>query len=127
MHRRAGAGALHGLPWAWEVKAKDDPRIAFGAVCTWWGPIQTVGHTSATTIRVGDNELPIGSLPCCPHCGGMLMEVPSIKEWDDGAAKYEADGHPFYAGMIAWAKGRCFATMDAMAAQYFEETGIVVR
>lgn len=89
--------------------SKTDTRIVYGARCTWWDSIDKVA-----TLDIG----PTGGLPCCPHCRGVLMEVPTAAEWWAGADKYEANGHPGYHAMIEWMRGRCFKNMDAATAAY---------
>lgn len=87
-----------------------DTRIPYGARCTWWDSIDKVDHTAA-----GQSG---HALPCCPHCGGMLFEVQSEKEWFDGADRYEANGHPGYRSMLEWARGKCFPDFAALKAAY---------
>lgn len=87
-----------------------DTRVAYGAMCTWWGTIyETARH-------------PAG-LPCCPKCHGMLFEMPNEPEFLEMASRYEADGHPGYLDMIRWTKGRCFPTMAEMEAAYLMSRG----
>lgn len=62
-------------------------------------------------------------LPCCPTCGGMLMEAPSEADFLKEAQKYEDDGHPGYVGFLRWAKGKCFKTR-AQAEKAYAERGI---
>lgn len=83
-----------------------DTRIAYGARCTWWGPIQEVGTR------------PPHGLPCCPICHGMLFEEESEAQWLAGAQAYQDDGHPGYLAMVQWLKGQCFANYDLAAAAY---------
>jgi hypothetical protein len=92
---------------------RPDWRVVYGVCCTWWGRIQMVGRLFGTVV--------------CPHCGSMLLELPSMTEWWDGARKREADGHPGYVKLIEWSFGRCFASLAAMTAQYEVETGIKVK
>lgn len=87
-----------------------DTRIPYGARCTWWDSIDKVGHTAA-----GQSG---HALPCCPHCGGMLFEVQTEKDWFDGADRYEANGHPGYRAMLEWARGKCFRNFAALKAAY---------
>ena len=77
-----------------------DARIAYGAGCTWWGPISAVGFRP---LRSGEPD----GLPCCPHCGGMLFEVASEEKWWNGVDKYNED-YPGYRRLVTWAKGKCF-------------------
>lgn len=86
-----------------------DTRIAYGANCSWWGPIADVGTKPS-------------GLPCCPVCGGMLFEVASSDEWWSGARRYEADGHPDYVAFLEWLQGRHFPSLDVAQDAYREST-----
>lgn len=88
-----------------------DTRIAYGAMCCWWDVIQKV----ATRKDSG--------LPCCPTCGGLLLEVPDMDTWMAAARTAEADNRPGYADFITWMQGRCFKTMAAAGHAYLQETG----
>jgi hypothetical protein len=76
------------------IQDKRDTRIAYGARCTWWGGIESVGSHNG--------------LPCCPHCNGVLFEVDSPDRWWRSVDSYEADGHEGYRGFIEWSKGKCY-------------------
>ena len=86
-----------------------DRRIAYGARCVWWDSINNVGTFKAPSGH---------RLPCCPSCGGVLMEVPTIESWNRNMDAYEADGHPGYRAMMEWSRGKCFRTMAALKAAY---------
>lgn len=88
-----------------------DTRLAYGAQCTWFGLIKEVG---------GRGTGPLGPLPCCPLCGGMLFELDTEKKWWDGVDKYEKDGHPGYRAMWVWAKAqeKCFKTLSSLQEAY---------
>ena len=79
--------------------------MAYGARCTWW---DSVRETSVTPAGV----------PCCPHCGGVLFEVPSERGWWAGVDAHEADGHPGYRAFIEWQRGRCYPNVELAAAAY---------
>ncbi len=86
-----------------------DPRYVFGVTCTWHGPIQDAAYC-----------FPPGSsmpLPCCPHCGGMLMEVESEEAWKANVHSHGRN-HPDYVAMLAWAKGRCYPDVDTLPNAY---------
>jgi hypothetical protein len=87
-----------------------DDRIVYGIHCVWWDGIEKVGHTPPNRDGI--------SIPCCPHCGSVLYELPSPKEWWDGVDKYEADGHPGYRDFISWLKGKCYPGRNAAKAAY---------
>lgn len=87
-----------------------DRRIAYGAGCLWWGPIQAVGVT-------------VGGLPCCPQCRGLLFEMDSEAVFLAAAKRYEEDqARPGYVTFIRWLKGRCFKTQAAAEAAYAADT-----
>ena|SRR6185295_14322260 len=88
---------------------RGDTRIVYGVRCVWWDSIY---EASGKTMPGG------GVLPCCPHCGSVLMEVPSLKDWNRNVDEWEAAGHPGYRAMMDWARGKCFPSMTAMKASY---------
>jgi hypothetical protein len=98
-------------------KLHTDTRIAYGAMCSWWDTIDKVGKTEPD--RNGH------SIPCCPRCRRVLMEVPSPESWWAGVDRYEI-AHPGYRALIEWAQGKCFPSFKAAAAAYQAETGKVV-
>lgn len=75
-----------------------DTRYVYGANCTWHGSIADIGHKKTNSAFDG-SEI---TLPCCPHCGGMLFEFPSKEVWGEAVAKQEAV-NPGYAAFIEWA------------------------
>ena len=93
------------------MSGTEDTRVAYGANCFWWGDIQQVG------------VLPKVRLPCCPTCGGMLLEAPTEAEFLNGAQVYEDAGHPGYVAFVRWSKGKCFRTR-ALAEQAYAERGV---
>src|SRR5271155_3391324 len=104
-----------------------ETRFCFGASCTWCGPISEVSDTATHRRWKGADipkEIEQHSLPCCPHCGGMLLELPTAKEWWDGVDKYDADGHAGYGAMWRWQRqmGKirplCFRDIDALEQTY---------
>lgn len=95
--------------------SRRDTRIVYGVGCTWWDDIYKIGKTPG----------PI-SLPCCPHCRGLLLEMPTIDDWYKGIPKFEAAGHPGYGKMMDWARGKCFPNMDVLKKAYTAQTGIAV-
>ncbi len=97
-----------------------DTRIVYGFRCVWWDGIEQVGK-----MKGGDG--PLGSLPCCPHCGSPLMQMDSPAQWWDGVAKHEVNGHPGYRAFIEWLKGKCYPTIQAAAEAYNAKPGRSVR
>lgn len=84
-----------------------DTRVVYGAMCSWWDSID----------KVSSND----GLPCCPHCGGILFEVPTEEEWFKGVDLYAAKGHPNYRKFIEWLRGKCFKGGHPEAIAVFEK------
>ena len=83
--------------WDGEDSASDtkEDRIVYSAGdCGWWD------HISKAS-----NRGPRG-LPCCPGCGAMLFETPSI-EWWNNARLFESDGHSGYVETLEKKRGAC--------------------
>ena len=79
-------------------------RVVYGVNCVWWDTIDKVDAKES-------------GLPCCPHCGSVLMEVPSLENWWTSVDKHQENGHPGYHALMEWMRGRCYRTMgDAQAA-----------
>lgn len=58
-----------------------------------------------------------GSTPCCPYCGAVGFEI-NGDEWWRQIHQHERNGHPGYAAMVEWGKGRCFPTYTALEAAW---------
>lgn len=116
-----------------------DTRIVYGIRCLWWDSIDKVGTTPpfrrgrlepnpnggpARYINDGAGPLSPG-LPCCPHCRGLLLEMPSMDAWMAGVPAHEAK-HPGYGEMLKWSRGKCFKTAAEQKAAYKAATGIEV-
>lgn len=117
-----------------------DTRIAYGARCLWWDSIDQVGKTPpfrrgslqppatpggpARYVNEGTGPLSPG-LPCCPHCKGLLLEVPDMDSWMSSVRKHDANGNPGYVVFVEWLRGRCFKTMLEAKAAYTADTGQV--
>ena len=76
-----------------------DGRIVYGARCLWWESIDKVATKPS-------------GLPCCPWCGGVLLEVDSEAEWWAGARRHEAEKEPGYVAFLEWLRGRCYSTIN---------------
>lgn len=77
---------------------RSDTRIVYGVRCTWWDSIAKVA-----TLDSG--------IPCCPHCRGVLMEVPDFKTWNRNVEKHaKRSGDAEYPAFIRWLRGRCLPT-----------------
>jgi hypothetical protein len=83
------------------IPLRVDGRIVYGANCSWWDSIDKIGRRP---FRDGS-----GSMPCCPGCGGMLLEMPNQKVWWDAVARYERANRPGYRDLVEWVRGKCFA------------------
>lgn len=97
------AGVLATLD-APEIK---DARIVYGATCFWWDSI--------------DKAASRNGLPCCPHCKGMLLEVPDLETWEAYARKHEEKGNPGYLEFLRWSRGHCYPSLEAARACYDAE------
>lgn len=110
-----GAGGGVGMP------------LPYGARCTWWDSMDRVGKLTmpASKLTLGDGsttEIPATSLPCCPHCKGVLMQVENEAAWwRNVAAHAERSQDPEYPDFILWLRGRCFASLTAARSQYERE------
>ena len=82
--------------------SRKDTRIVYGARCTWWDSIDHVSTKRA--------------VPTCPHCGSPLFELDDEASWWRQVERYQRE-HPedaSYRDMMAWARGRCFPTFEAL-------------
>lgn len=112
-----------------EAKTVIDPRIVSGATCTWWGTIDETGLTVrapvtgavingrrmflAPPLKTSNINPELLGLPCCPHCGGVLFEVPSIEEWWAQVDAYEkSSGDKQYRKLIEFMRGRHFFSVE---------------
>jgi hypothetical protein len=84
-----------------------DTRYCYGARCTWSGPIQAVGTNGS-------------GLPCCPHCRGVLFELPTEAEWWNGAEAFDRTNEPGYLDLMRWAakQPRCWRTIADLREAY---------
>lgn len=97
------------MKWRHMAKgASDGPIIVYGVHCTWWDDIGKICRLPSQSGH---------SLPCCPHCYGLLFQQDEPKWWAD-VDKFEADGHPGYRAMIEWQRGKCFPNTTAMKDAY---------
>jgi len=95
--------------------SEKDPRIVYGARCLWWDTIDKIDRTP----NRGDGI----RLPCCPHCGNVLYEMPNMEAWVKGLEAYEKN-HPGYRVFLDWLRGKCFPTMFDAKIAYKQDTGI---
>lgn len=100
-----------------DASTQTDERVVYGARCVWWDGIEKVGKITASNGA---------SLPCCPHCRGMLFEIPTPTEWWASVEKHQKNGHPGYREFVEWLKGKCFPTIDAAKATYEAKPGRTV-
>lgn len=90
----------------------DDRRVVYGAQCSWWNSIDKVGALTTNNGVV---------LPCCPHCGGVLLEMQTPEIWWESVDKYESNGHPGYHDFIAWLHDKCFKGGYSEAQEVYQE------
>lgn len=83
--------------------ATSDPRVVYGATCTWWDSIAKAGLS--------------GRIPACPECSGVLFEVPDEAAWWISVDRYDKD-HPGYRKVMEWLRGKCFPTFHAATRAY---------
>lgn len=81
-----------------------------GARCTWWGPIRQASRLL--------HPAPGPGMLCCPHCGGLLLEVPTEAKWWRHVDDVERDGHVGFRALMIWLRGRCFPSLDLAEAAY---------
>lgn len=85
---------------------KLDTRIVYSFSCTWWDDVYKVG------------KHPVNELPCCPYCGSMLLEMPSIESWWEQVDKYEREKEPGYRALVTWMRGQCFPSYTVAEAAF---------
>jgi hypothetical protein len=91
----------------------EDTRIVYGANCAWWDGIEKIGRIE--TVIAGRPA----TLPCCPHCRGMLFEIPSPKEWWASVEKYAKENDdPGYRAFVEWFRGKHFKDFEEARAAY---------
>lgn len=100
-----------------------DDRIVYGARCVWWDSISEVGEKPASAGSPFPASPGERGLPCCPHCGGVLFEVPSETEWWVGVDQHEAAGNPGYRAFVEWLRSRCFPNVATARAAFDAEQG----
>ena len=83
----------------------EDTRIVYGANCVWWGRIQEVSRTKS-------------GLPCCPHCGSVLFEVPSEREWWANVDAHESKGNLGYRSFVEWLHNHHYLDMFEAKTDY---------
>ncbi len=91
------------------IMFNDRDLIVYGAGCAWWDSIDKAGRRSGGGMP----------LPCCPHCGSVLMQT-SESDWWSGAAKQDAE-QPGYLDTLRWSRGRCFKTWAEAKAAHAAE------
>ena len=108
-----------------------DTRYVFGASCTFSGSISEVSTTDKHPRHLSDafvkmremfNIKDIPVLPCCPYCGGMLMQVDYEEKYWQQAREYEKTP-PNYTRVLMWgiAQKKCFRTEEMLIAKYTED------
>lgn len=108
-----------------------DTRYCYGASCTWHGPISEVSNTGNHPRWKAANipkDIRKHSMPCCPICGGMLMEFNEPSRWWSQVDEFERKGHPNYRAMLVWQREQkiCFREMSQLVRAYKEIMGVEV-
>jgi hypothetical protein len=80
--------------------------IFYGAHCTRWEMPEKAGRRGEPTI------------PCCPHCNGVLFQIESEVHWIADALRHENNGHPDYASILRWGRGQCFPNAAILARHF---------
>lgn len=112
-------------------KNGNDPRIVYGAQCTWWG---SVADAFMPTRNLHHRELVAGhplepGIPVCPNCYKPLMQFPNETGFWLAVQKYEEGTHGVnrphagYREFMEWCKRRCFPTALVAASVYVAQTG----
>jgi hypothetical protein len=105
--------------------------MPYGATCTWWDSMDKVGSLTTPPMKLtrGNGttaDIEPSSLPCCPHCKGVLMQVPSEDVWWENVRSHaEKTQDADYPNFIRWLRGRCFASFAAAKAQYDREAAVL--
>lgn len=83
--------------------------------CSWHGPIENVGSLPSVSGC---------SIPCCPHCGSVLLQDDEGKWWE-GALIHEQQGHTNYEKFLRWTmeQKRCWPTLKDAGKAYTAQTG----
>lgn len=80
-------------------------RIVNGAHCTWWDSIAKASQNAH-------------GLPCCPHCGSVLFEVPNEVTWWATVDAHERTTQPGYRAQLEWMRGKCFPDFTTASEAY---------
>lgn len=60
-----------------------------------------------------------GGIPCCPNCRSVGMQIEAGK-WEEGAKKFEEEGHPLYTEFVAAEKELCHSPQRSNFLQRYE-------
>jgi hypothetical protein len=82
----------------------DEQQIWYG-LCTYW--TDDWDALKPTPENKG--------IPSCPECGSVGFQM-TRQEWNEGVAKYEADGNPGYTHFINNVKGNCMGKTTLLEA-----------
>lgn len=75
---------------------RNDPRMVYGALCTWW---DTIDKAHCSHDR----------LPVCPFCGRPLFEMRNEEVWQESVDHWaETTDDADYPKYIAWLRGKCY-------------------
>ena len=82
----------------------------FYGLCTFW-------TDDWDSLRATGSQI-----PCCPHCGAVGFEKDK-QEWWREIHLHETNGHPGYAAMMEWTRGKCFPNYTILATEYQRALG----
>lgn len=88
-----------------------DPRIVYGARCSWWDSIDKVGETAPRPGRISGT----------PFCHGVLFEVEDEPTWWALVDEMEANGMPGYHAFMEWLRGKCRPSLTDARAEFDRE------
>lgn len=84
------------------TKQGTDKRIVAGAGgCTWWESVYMA------------SKRPDSGLPCCPHCGAVLIEFQTENSWWAAIEAFDM-AHPGYREVVEFGRGKCFPSFDKL-------------
>jgi len=92
----------------------DEQEIWYG-FCTYW----TDDWEALAHHTVPEGAAISSGIPCCPECKSPGYQM-TLKNWNDGIAKYEAEDNAGYGKFIEELKGKCHG--KTTIAELWEQT-----
>lgn len=74
---------------------EEDPRILYGASCTWWGELALTNLLRGAAFQ-------------CPKCGGDLIPQNPDAWWRGIYIHAGKTSDPDYPKFMTWVRGKCF-------------------